>query len=95
MRRAKSLDPSILGIPGHERDPLDELVRLEVEQVVRDQLSKLPTHEREALLARTRYTDQSCRSIAANYGVSAQTICNWAEAAERKLRPVLEGLCQT
>ncbi len=92
MLRAEPLDRSILGIPSREGGPLDELVRLEIEQVVRDQLAKLPTHEREALQARTRYTDQSCRSIAANYGVSAQTICNWADAAERKLRPILEGL---
>lgn len=67
--------------------------RLEDEDVrqIRDHLAKLPAHERDALEARARLSDRSCRAVAKSYNVSPQTVCNWADAAERKLRPVLEG----
>jgi DNA-directed RNA polymerase specialized sigma24 family protein len=70
----------------------DDLLEIgEIEQIIREQLARLPPHERDAIEARTRMVDRSCRSVAERYGVSPQTVSNWADAAARKLRPELEA----
>lgn len=88
MFRAVSLNPSSDARTFEPRDlvELEEAIR-----AVRDQLARLAPHLRDAIEARGRLVSRSYRDVAAQYGVSRQTVCNWADVAERELRRALEG----
>jgi DNA-directed RNA polymerase specialized sigma24 family protein len=63
--------------------------REEVARAIHDQLARLPRREREAVEARTGLSGESCRTVAKRYRTCVQTVCNWASAAEAKLRAAL------
>jgi hypothetical protein len=74
--------------PAQHRPP--EVEEIEICELVASELVRLPAHERDAITAYARLSHESCRAVARRYGRSPQTICNWASAAIKKLRPKLE-----
>lgn len=63
----------------------------ELRECLDQQLRRLPPRERDALEAKARLTEETCRSVARRYGASPQSACNWAACAIKKLRPKLEA----
>jgi DNA-directed RNA polymerase specialized sigma24 family protein len=62
----------------------------ELREAVARELARLSPGEREAVSAWAGVSGESCRSVARRYGVSPQTVSNWAAAAIERIRPKLE-----
>ncbi len=63
----------------------------ELRELIIQEFGRLSRRERDAVSAWARLSGESCRSVARRYGTSPQTVCNWAAAAIKKLRPRLEA----
>jgi len=72
---------------------LDRCEQAETEARINEELAKLPVRYRDAVFAAAKVSEESCRTVARRYGVSPQTVCNWAKHAADQLRPALED-CQ-
>lgn len=73
-------------------EPSSEIEGEERRRLLWDALATLPPWERDALVGKAGLEGNSCRAVARRYGVCPQTACNWAAAAAKKLRPLLEGV---
>jgi hypothetical protein len=63
----------------------------ELRERVSRELDLLPRRERDAVSAWAGLSGESCRAVARRYRKRPQTVCNWASAAVKRLRPRLEA----